>query len=108
MSSCSERWSRRSAAWLLAVALAMGCWSTWQAVKVPSIRTMEISVPGLPAQLDGFSVVQITDIHIGLLLRGEWLRAVVEKTNALNPDMVALTGDLIDGQPVRSCRYETA
>lgn len=84
---------------LLAIALSLGCWSTWQAVKVPGIRTMEISVPGLPAQLDGFSVVQITDIHIGSLLRGEWLRAVVEKTNALHPDMVALTGDLIDGLP---------
>lgn len=84
---------------LLAIALSLGCWSTWQAVTVPGIRTVEISVPGLPAQLDGFSVVQITDIHIGSLLRGEWLRAVVEKTNALNPDVVALTGDLIDGLP---------
>jgi len=84
---------------LLAIALSLGCWGTWQAVTVPNIRTVEISVPGLPAQLDGFSVVQLTDLHIGSLLRGEWLRAVVEKTNALDPDVVVLTGDLIDGLP---------
>ena len=84
---------------LAALALLLGAWGTWQSVKVPDVRTVEIAVPGLPAQLDGFSLVQLSDIHIGPLLRGDWLRGVVEKTNALHPDVVALTGDMVDDLP---------
>ena len=84
---------------LAALALALGAWGTWQSVQVPGVRTVEIPVPALPAKLDGFSVVQLSDLHIGPILRGDWLRAVVEKANALHPDAVALTGDLVDDLP---------
>ena len=49
--------------------------------------------------LDGFSIVQLTDLHIGSLLRADWLKGVVQRTNALAPDLVAVTGDMIDGFP---------
>jgi len=51
----------------------------------------------LPRELDGLRLVQITDVHLGLLLDRSFLRDVVERANALRPDAVVLTGDLVDG-----------
>jgi predicted MPP superfamily phosphohydrolase len=82
---------------LAATALALGAWGTWQAVRVPAVHTLEIRLPNLPAVLDGFSIVQISDIHIGPLLKRDWLQQVVDRANALKPDLVALTGDMVDG-----------
>ncbi len=86
---------------IITAALVMGLFGTWQSLRVPHVRTEEIALPKLPAPLDGFSIVQLSDLHIGTLLTGEWLQRVVEKTNALSPDVVALTGDMIDGFPER-------
>jgi predicted MPP superfamily phosphohydrolase len=63
------------------------------------ITTPEIQVklPRLPRALDGFSIALLTDVHIGPLLDGRFLRHLVEQTNALKPDLVAIGGDLIDG-----------
>lgn len=88
----------RSAGLVLA-ALALCGYGTWQSLRVPDVRTIEITLPRLPADLDGFSIVQLTDIHIGPFLKGAWLRDVVARTNALSPDLVAVTGDMIDGSP---------
>lgn len=86
---------------LTLAALGLGVFGTWQAVKVPGVHTVEVALPRLPQALDGFTLVQLTDLHIGPLLKRDWLRAVVEKTNALNPDAVVMTGDFIDGSPAR-------
>ncbi len=86
---------------LLGSALVLAAWATWQAVKVPDVRTVEITAPKLPARLDGFTVVQLTDLHIRSLLRRDWLQSVVAKTNSLRPDVIAVTGDMIDGAPDR-------
>lgn len=84
---------------LVLAALFLAGWGTWQSLRVPEVRTVEIRLARLPKALDGFNLVQLSDIHIGLLLGKEWLRGVVEKTNALAPDLVVLTGDMIDGSP---------
>jgi predicted MPP superfamily phosphohydrolase len=80
-------------------ALVLGIFGTWQSLRVPDVRTVEIALPRLPRDLDGFTIVQLSDIHMGPLLKENWLRSVVAKTNALHPDIVALTGDMIDGYP---------
>jgi hypothetical protein len=84
---------------LVVAALVLSLYGTWQSLRVPDVRTVEITLPRLPVSLDGFSIVQLSDIHIGPFLKGDWLRGVVEKTNALAPDLVAVTGDMIDGSP---------
>lgn len=84
---------------LVLAALGLALFGIWQSLKVPDVRTVEISLPGLPASLDGISIVQLSDMHIGPLLQGDWLRGVVAKTNAQAPDLVVLTGDMIDGTP---------
>ena len=84
---------------LVMVALVVSLYGTWQSLRVPAVRTVEITLAKLPVSLDGFSIVQLSDIHIGPFLKGAWLREVVAKTNGLSPDLVALTGDMIDGSP---------
>lgn len=82
---------------LTVIACGLGIWGTWEAVKVPDPRTVEIRIPDLPAGLNGIVLVQLTDIHIGPILKKDWLSEVVRKTNALEPDFILLTGDYIDG-----------
>lgn len=84
---------------LVLATLGLAIYGTWQSLRVPDVRTVEITLPRLPAKLDGFTLVQLADIHIGPLLKGAWLEKVVAKTNALQPDVVALTGDMIDDSP---------
>lgn len=79
------------------LAFALGSWGTWQSVRVPDVRTVELRLAKLPPTLDGFSIVQLTDTHIGPILKKEWLQEVVDKTNNLSPDLIVLTGDYIDG-----------
>lgn len=49
--------------------------------------------------LDGFRLVQLTDLHISRLLAEPWTRALVARINALEPDLIVFTGDVIDGTP---------
>lgn len=85
---------------LTAAAFCLASYGMYQALRVPGVKTREIFLQGLPAALDGFTVVQLTDMHIGLLLHQDWVAEVVRRTNGLKPDMIVLTGDLIDGLPV--------
>ncbi len=79
------------------VAIAAGIYGSWAALRVPDVRSLELRLPNLPQALDGTRIIQLTDLHLGQLLGRDWLQAVVEKTNARKPDLVALTGDYIDG-----------
>ncbi|HZR10176.1 MAG TPA: metallophosphoesterase [Myxococcales bacterium] len=62
------------------------------------IKDVEVKLRGLPAGLAGFRLVQISDVHVGPLLRRDWVAHVVEQIRALAPDLVAITGDLVDGR----------
>ena len=84
---------------LVLVSLVLGIYGTWLSIRVPDVRTIEITLPRLPTDLNGFSIVQLSDLHIGPFLNAHWLRRVVEKANSMAPDLVALTGDMIDGYP---------
>lgn len=68
-----------------------------QARQMPTLVEVEVPIDGLPDELHGYTIAQITDIHVGPTIRGTYLEAVVEEVNALSADMIAVTGDLIDG-----------
>ena len=89
----------KRAAILLLMAMALAAYGEWEAVRVPEVRTVEVTLDRLPPALDGLSLVQITDPHASALLRGPRMRAIVDKTLALNPDLILITGDLVDGTP---------
>ncbi|MBI3920664.1 MAG: metallophosphoesterase [Armatimonadetes bacterium] len=60
-----------------------------------------VTLPGLPPDLDGFRVVQLSDFHIGLFLRAKAVRRAVSLTNACEPDVVVLTGDFVNYRSLR-------
>jgi len=80
-------------------ALALSAVGVWQAVRVPEVKTIEVALPNLPRAYDGFRIVHLTDLHASRLLQGDWMQAVVARTNALKPDLTLITGDLVDGTP---------
>jgi predicted MPP superfamily phosphohydrolase len=63
-------------------------------VEVPEV---DVRLPRLPAALSGFTVVQLSDVHIGPTIGRSFLEHVVEKSNAQKPDAIVITGDLVDG-----------
>ncbi len=60
------------------------------------VRKFTLSFPSLPKQLDGITIAHITDVHVGEWTHGKVLRQMVDTTNALRPDLVVVTGDLIN------------
>ncbi len=79
------------------LALVLSAIGVWQAIRVPPVKTVMVTIPGLPAAFDGYRIAQLTDTHVSRLLPGSWLAAVVARTNQLDPDLIVLTGDLADG-----------
>jgi len=61
------------------------------------IVDVEIKLAKLPRTLDGFSIVQLSDLHTGMTIDRAFVQRVVDHANALAPDLVVLTGDLVDG-----------
>jgi len=69
----------------------------WNGIKLPDVREIEICDPNLPKELDGYRIVQISDIHACGAARRWRTEGIVRKANALRPDLVCLTGDQADG-----------
>jgi predicted MPP superfamily phosphohydrolase len=82
-----------------ALALVLSAVGVWQAVKIPGIRTVAVTIPGLPSAFDGYRIVQLTDLHAGRLMPQSWQAAVVAHADRLDPDLIVITGDLADGTP---------
>lgn len=79
------------------LALLLGIHGVSQGMATPGTRSIDVQIAGLPPAFDGYRVVQLTDIHASRLLTGPWVSRVVERSNGLHPDLVVITGDLIDG-----------
>lgn len=82
---------------LLAATVPLSGYATYEANRKPSVIANDLMVPGLPHGLDGFTIAQISDTHIGLTLGRDWARKVVDEIQALSPDMIVHTGDMVDG-----------
>ena len=61
------------------------------------LKRVRIPLAKLPKALSGYTIVQLTDIHVGPTIGRAFIEQLVERTNALRPDLVAITGDLVDG-----------
>jgi predicted MPP superfamily phosphohydrolase len=76
-------------------------WGFVSARRTPGVERVNVPIKGLHKGFDGLRIVQITDVHIGDTLDRRFLRRVVDQVNALKPDIIAVTGDLIDGSVTR-------
>lgn len=70
-----------------------GVWNTSN----PVVKRIVVPLPGLSENWKGKRVVQLSDIHLGYVYQSDFMRRVVEKVNALQPEVVVITGDLFDG-----------
>ena len=72
--------------------------SAWAVPQVTRFRVRRLTVPlaSLPRDLDGMTIAQVADVHVGDFTNGPTLRDIVETTNALKPDLVLMTGDLLN------------
>jgi hypothetical protein len=62
-----------------------------------ALRAVRVPLRRLSPSMSGFRIAQLTDLHIGPTLGKDWLKDVVARTNSANPDMIVITGDLVDG-----------
>jgi predicted MPP superfamily phosphohydrolase len=93
----AAHWAEPSA-WV-ATALAFSVTAVGLAVARmrPGVVTVDIPIDKLPPDLHGFRIAQITDIHVGPTIRRGYLQRIVDQVNALEADLVAITGDVVDG-----------
>lgn len=64
---------------------------------VPEIREETVLVSHLPEDVDGMTVAVLADLHVDGITRADRVRKIVQRTNALNPDVVVIAGDFVDG-----------
>ena len=87
----------QSARWVLALTLFVTLAGLAIARRRPRIVDVDIPVTGLPEALHGFSIAQISDVHVGATIRRGFVERIVALVNGLKADLIAVTGDLVDG-----------
>jgi predicted MPP superfamily phosphohydrolase len=90
-------WTTPSAQLTLVLAFFMTLTGFIIARRRPGIVEVRIPVLDLPQALHGFSIAQISDVHVGPTIKRGFVERIVRRVNALNADMIAVTGDLVDG-----------
>jgi len=86
-----------SAAAVPLLAALLTLWGLVNARRTAQVVRVDVPIAKLPLALHGFSIAQISDVHIGPTIKRGYLQAIVERINGLQADMVAVTGDLVDG-----------
>jgi predicted MPP superfamily phosphohydrolase len=76
---------------------AVGVFAVRQALRRAEVKEVNVRLKRLPRQSHGTTIVQLTDLHIGPTIGRAFVEDIVRRTNALAPDLVAITGDLVDG-----------
>lgn len=89
-----SRVSAQAVIGLTVVATLLGLFNARRRAAVVEVR---VHLENLPPELQGFSIAQISDVHVGATIRRGYVSAIVDAVNSLQPDVIAITGDLVDG-----------
>jgi predicted MPP superfamily phosphohydrolase len=73
----------------------------------PQVKEVDIKIGNLKSALEGFSFVQLSDLHIFSAIHHNWVHSIVERVNSLTPDIIAITGDIVDA-PYPQISYNVA
>jgi predicted MPP superfamily phosphohydrolase len=92
---------RDSAIGVPLLALAVTFIGFINARRLARVVRVDVPIAGLPQELAGYAIAQISDIHVGPTIKRAYLNAIVNKVNSLKPDAIAVTGDLVDGSVQR-------
>src|SRR4029450_8583913 len=90
-------WIRSSAIGVMVLTPVITLVGFYVARRVAPVVDVEVPLADLPPQLEGFTIAQISDIHVGPTIKRNFVEAIVERVNRLGADMVAITGDVVDG-----------
>jgi len=78
------------------IAIVVSLYGVYNALH-PVVKYVSVHIPGIPDEWKGKTIVQLSDVHLGHVYQSNFLKGVVEKVNALHPEIVVITGDLFDG-----------
>lgn len=86
--------------WITACAitaiLLLTAYSIINVARGPVVRNITIKHKKLPVELSGLSVIQLSDLHLNLMKSEKWLGNIIDTVNGQNPDLIVITGDLMD------------
>jgi len=97
LDTAAPEWRADSAVVAPAFALLLTLAGFFNARRLARVVTIEVPIKNLPAALQGFTIVQLSDIHVGPTIKRRYVEGIVDAVNLLEADMIALTGDLVDG-----------
>jgi predicted MPP superfamily phosphohydrolase len=93
----SPAFTAESALAVPALAVLSSAVGFYNARRRAPIVTVDVPIDGLPPALNGFTIVQISDIHVGPTIKRHYVERIVAAVNGLKPDLIAVTGDVVDG-----------
>ncbi|MGH7672532.1 MAG: metallophosphoesterase [Gemmatimonadales bacterium] len=79
-----------------AAGLGLSAYGIWSADRLPVVTRRTLYFPDLPPGLDGLRIAHLSDVHAGIHMERDKMAAIVAQTNALRPDLIVQTGDMID------------
>ncbi len=91
------RWQQWSAAAVPLAATATSLIGFVNARRTAGVKRVRVPIVALPAALEGFTIAQLSDIHVSPTIRRGYIQRIVDAVNRLEADMVAITGDIVDG-----------
>ena len=98
-------WQDLSSIGVVALALVITLAGLYGARRPPRVKVVDVPMKDLPPALNGFKIAQISDMHVGPTIKRPAMKYVVATINKLEPDVVAITGDLVDGNVYELSRH---
>ena len=86
---------------LACVAAGVGAKGVHDGVRLPDVVEVQLEFPDLPPAFDGYRVAHLSDLHVSAAARADRTAGVARIVNALKPDLIAITGDFVDGTAER-------
>ncbi len=82
---------------VVTAAAGTAAWGVREAIVDIEVNEVPVALPKLPRELDGFVIAQLSDVHVGYTISRSFIEDLVARTNRIEPDLIAITGDLVDG-----------